>query len=184
MNEYSKHKKQGKLVERKLNYVYNEYIAIKGGSHMSIYNFTVLDSKQKPVSLKEYKGKVLLIVNTATHCGYTPQYDDLAKLYEKHQEKGFEVLDFPCNQFGGQAPEGIEEYIGICQTKFHVKFKIFDKVNVNGPSSHPLYDYLKQGTNIRWNFTKFLIDREGNLVKRYDSKDKPFEIEPDILKLL
>jgi len=151
---------------------------------MSIYNYTVLDATKNSVSLSEYKGKVLLVVNTATHCGYTPQYDDLQKLYDKYQHQGFEILDFPCNQFGGQAPEGIEEYIDICQTKFHIKFKTFDKIDVNGPNSHPLYEFLKQGKNIRWNFTKFLIDRDGNLINRYDSKDKPFSFEEDIQKLL
>lgn len=151
---------------------------------MSVYDFSVLDSSKKMISLSEYKGKVLLIVNTATHCGYTPQYDDLQKLYEKYQNQGLEILDFPCNQFGGQAPEGIEEYIDICQTKFHIKFKIFNKIEVNGPNSHPLYEYLKAGKNVRWNFTKFLIDREGNPVKRFDSKDKPFSFEEDIQHLL
>ncbi len=151
---------------------------------MSIYNFSVLDASKNKVSLSEYQGKVLLIVNTATHCGYTPQYDDLQKLYEKYHNQGFEILDFPCNQFGGQAPEGIEEYLDICQTRFHIKFRTFDKIEVNGSNSHPLYEYLKQGKNIRWNFTKFLIDREGNIVQRFDSKDKPFSFEEDIKKLL
>lgn len=151
---------------------------------MSIYDFSVLDASKNKVSLSEYQGKVLLIVNTATHCGYTPQYDDLQKLYDKYHSQGFEILDFPCNQFGGQAPEDIEEYLDICQTRFHIKFKTFDKIEVNGPNSHPLYDYLKNGKNIRWNFTKFLIDREGNVVSRYDSKDKPFSFEEDLKKLL
>lgn len=160
------------------------FIDLKRRIIMSVYDFSVLDSSKKMISLSEYKGKVLLIVNTATHCGYTPQYDDLQKLYEKYQNQGLEILDFPCNQFGGQAPEGIEEYIDICQTKFHIKFKIFDKIEVNGPNSHPLYEYLKAGKNIRWNFTKFLIDRQGNPVKRFDSKDKPFSFEEDIQLLL
>lgn len=151
---------------------------------MSIYDFSVLDASKNKVSLSQYQGKVLLIVNTATHCGYTPQYDDLQKLYDKYHSQGFEILDFPCNQFGGQAPEDIEEYLDICQTRFHIKFKTFDKIEVNGPNSHPLYDYLKNGKNIRWNFTKFLIDREGNVVSRYDSKDKPFSFEEDLKKLL
>jgi glutathione peroxidase len=151
---------------------------------MNIYDFSVLDAQGNTIDLKQYANKVVLIVNTATHCGYTPQYDDLQKLYAKYESKGFEILDFPCNQFGGQAPEGIEEYVGICQTKFHVQFKIFDKVIVNGPKTHPLYEFLKQGTNIRWNFTKFLIDRKGNLVKRFDSKDAPFSFEQDIINLL
>lgn len=151
---------------------------------MTIYDFSALDANKNLIDLKRYAGKVLLIVNTATHCGYTPQYDDLQTLYAKYQDKGFEILDFPCNQFGGQAPEGIEMYVDICQTKFHVKFKIFDKITVNGEGSHPLYDYLKQGKNIRWNFTKFLIDRKGNLISRFDSKDTPFSIEKDIAALL
>ncbi len=151
---------------------------------MSLYDFSVLDANQNNVSLKDYAGKVLLIVNTATHCGYTPQYNQLQVLYEKYREKGFEVLDFPCNQFMKQAPESIDEYVGICQMKYRVSFKIFNKINVNGKNADPLYNYLTQGTKIRWNFTKFLIDREGNIVKRYDSKDTPLSFEQDIVALL
>ncbi len=151
---------------------------------MSVHNFTVLDSTKKPINLNQYAGKVLLIVNTATHCGYTPQYDDLQKLYAKYVDQGFEVLDFPCNQFGGQAPEEIETYVDVCQTKFNVKFKIFDKVHVNGSQAEPLYEYLKNGKNIRWNFTKFLVDKSGNVVKRFEPGDKPFSFENDILALL
>jgi len=151
---------------------------------MSIHNFSVIDATKKSVNLNQYAGKVLLIVNTATHCGYTPQYDDLQKLYAKYVDKGFEVLDFPCNQFGGQAPEEIETYVDVCQTKFNVKFKIFDKVHVNGPKTDPLYEFLKNGKNIRWNFTKFLVDKAGNVVSRFEPGDKPFSFENDILALL
>ncbi len=154
---------------------------------LNIYDITVKDMAEKDVVLSEYKGKVLLIVNTATHCGFTPQYPGLQALYAKYKDKGFEILDFPCNQFMGQAPEGIEEYHNICTTRFGVTFRQFAKIDVNGGNESPLYTYLKKnsdGKNIGWNFTKFLIDREGSLVKRFDSKDKPESIDPEIAKLV
>jgi glutathione peroxidase len=154
---------------------------------MGIYDFKVKDMNDSDVSLSDYKGKVLLIVNTATHCGFTPQFPGLQALYAKYKDRGFEILDFPCNQFMGQAPEGIEEYHNICTTRFGVTFRQFAKIEVNGKNESPLYTYLKEktgGKNIGWNFTKFLIDKEGNIVKRFESKVKPEEIDPEIAALL
>lgn len=156
-------------------------------SAMNIYDITVKDMTDKEVVLSEYKGKVLLVVNTATHCGFTPQYPGLQALYAKYKDKGFELLDFPCNQFMGQAPEGIEEYREICTTRFGVTFRLFAKIEVNGKNASPLFTFLKSKTNgkdIGWNFTKFLIDREGNVVKRFESADKPEDIAAHIEKLL
>jgi glutathione peroxidase len=159
----------------------------QGVSVMGIYEITVKDMANQDVSLSDYKGKVILIVNTATHCGFTPQYPGLQDLYAKYKDKGFEILDFPCNQFMGQAPEGIAEYHNICTTRFGVTFKQFAKIEVNGKNEAPLYTYLKSktdGKNIGWNFVKFLIDKDGNIVKRFESADTPEKIEPEINKLL
>ncbi len=156
-------------------------------SAMNIYDITVKDMKDADVPLSGYKGKVLLIVNTATHCGFTPQYPGLQALYAKYKDKGLEILDFPCNQFMGQAPEGMEEYHEICTTRFGVTFRQFAKIDVNGKNESPLYTYLKSisgGRDIGWNFVKFLMDREGKFVKRYDSAIKPEAIDPDIETLL
>ncbi len=155
-----------------------------------IYDFTVKDGKGQDVSLSEYKGKVLLIVNTATRCGFTPQYAGLQSLYEKYKERGFEILDFPCNQFLGQAPGTQEEIATFCETRFGVTFRQFEKIAVNGKNQIPLYAYLKSqkggvmGSRIKWNFTKFLIDREGNVVERFSPAVKPEQIEEHIIPLL
>ncbi len=157
---------------------------------MTIYNYTVKDGQEKDVSLKNYEGKILLIVNTATKCGFTPQYKGLEELYEKYNEEGFEILDFPCNQFKNQAPGTNEEITGFCQINFGTKFPQFAKIDVNGDNEDPLYTYLKsqqKGTSsseIKWNFTKFLIDKKGNVVNRFESKTTPEEIDPEIKKLL
>ncbi len=152
----------------------------------SIYDIVVKDMEGKDVSLSEYKGKVLLIVNTATGCGFTPQYSGLEAMYRKYKEQGFEILDFPCNQFFGQAPGSDEEIHSFCQLKYDVSFKQFHKIDVNGKNEDPLYTYLKSQKKgrIKWNFAKFLIDREGNVVSRYGSMSKPEAIEPDVEKLL
>jgi len=152
----------------------------------NIYDIVVKDMEGKDVSLSEYKGKVLLIVNTATGCGFTPQYSGLEAMYRKYKEKGFEILDFPCNQFFGQAPGSDEEIHSFCQLKYDVSFKQFHKIDVNGKNEDPLYTYLKSQKKgrIKWNFAKFLIDREGNVVNRYGSMSKPEAIEPDVEKLL
>ena len=149
----------------------------------SIYDFTVKDDAGKDVSLAEYKGKVLLIVNTATRCGFTPQYKDLEPLYQKYHAQGFEILDFPCNQFGQQAPGTIQEIHSFCTANFDIHFPQFDKIDVNGENAHPLYTWLKAqagGGDIKWNFTKFLIGRDGKVIKRYESRDQVATIEADM----
>lgn len=157
---------------------------------MAIYDLKVKDIKNEDVSLADYKGKVLLIVNTATGCGFTPQYEGLEELYKKYSNKGLEILDFPCNQFGHQAPGSNEEIQEFCQLKYDTSFKTFAKIDVNGENEDPLYEYLKNekgglaGKKIKWNFTKFLVDSEGNVVKRYAPTTEPKDIEKDIVKLL
>ena len=149
----------------------------------SVYDFTVKDDGGKDVSLSEYKGKVLLIVNTATRCGFTPQYKDLEPLYQKYKGQGFEILDFPCNQFGQQAPGTIQEIHQFCTANFDIHFPQFDKIEVNGEKAHPLYTWLKAqagGGDIKWNFTKFLIGRDGQVIKRYESRDQVAAIEADM----
>ena len=149
----------------------------------SIYDFTVKDDAGKDVSLAEYKGKVLLIVNTATRCGFTPQYKDMEPLYQKYHAQGFEILDFPCNQFGQQAPGTIQEIHSFCTANFDIHFPQFDKIDVNGENAHPLYTWLKAqagGGDIKWNFTKFLVGRDGKVIKRYESRDQIAAIEADM----
>jgi len=152
-------------------------------SAQSIYDFKVKDDLGKDVSMADYKGKVLLIVNTATRCGFTPQYKDLEPLYQKYHNQGFEILDFPCNQFGQQAPGTIEEIHQFCTTNYDIHFPQFDKIDVNGEKAHPLYTWLKAqagGGDIKWNFTKFLIGRDGKVIKRYESRDQVSTIEADM----
>ncbi len=157
---------------------------------MGIYDYTVKAKDGSDVSLSEYKGKVLLIVNTATGCGFTPQYEGLQDLYEKYRDKGFEILDFPCNQFAGQAPGTEEEIEDFCQSRYGVTFRLFKKIEVNGKNEEPLYTYLKSqqggamGDKIKWNFTKFLVDREGNVVKRFAPAVTPEKIDESVAKLL
>jgi glutathione peroxidase len=158
---------------------------------MSVYDFTMKDAKGQDVDLSEYKGKVLLIVNTATGCGFTPQYEGLQKLYDTYQSQGFEILDFPCNQFGHQAPGSDEEIVEFCQMKYNTTFRQFSKIEVNGDNEAPLYTYLKSqkgggllGKNIKWNFTKFLVDREGKVVDRFGPSETPEKIEASVKKLL
>ena len=153
---------------------------------MSIYNFTVKDASGQDVSIKDYQGKVLLIVNTATGCGLTPQYEGLQDLYEKYRDQGFEILDFPSNQFANQAPGSDDEIKSFCETRFGVTFKIFHKIDVNGDNADPLFTYLKKekggmlGSNIKWNFTKFLINKKGQVVNRYAPTTKPETLIADI----
>jgi glutathione peroxidase len=155
---------------------------------MDIYDINVKDMDGNDVSMSDYKGKVMLIVNTATGCGFTPQYDGLEDLYEKYHDKGFEILDFPCNQFGNQAPGTESEIHNFCTGRYGITFPQFAKIDVNGPNESPLYSFLKNekggilGDNIKWNFTKFLVDKDGNVVKRYASADSPERIEKDIAK--
>jgi len=154
----------------------------------SIYDFKVKNDKGQEVSLDQYKGKLLLIVNTATRCGFTPQYKDLEAIYEKYNEQGFEILDFPCNQFGSQAPGTIAEIKEFCSTTYSVKFTQFDKIEVNGENEHPLYTYLKANAenknNIRWNFTKFLVSADGKILKRFEPGDKMEDVETAVAQAL
>lgn len=155
-----------------------------------IYDIVVKDNKGEDVKLEKYKGKVLLIVNTATKCGFTPQYEGLEKLYEEYKDQGFEILDFPCNQFANQAPEDDEGIDNFCSLNFGTKFDRFAKVDVNGENESPLFTYLKKeeggllGGKIKWNFTKFLVDREVNVVDRFAPTTKPEKIKEDIESLL
>ena len=157
---------------------------------MEIYDFKMKDNKGEEISLSNYKGKVLLIVNTATGCGFTPQYDGLQNLYEKYKDKGFEILDFPCNQFGNQAPGTAEEIESFCDARFGITFKQFAKIEVNGENAEPLYKFLKSekggimGNDIKWNFTKFLVDKNGNVVGRFASTVTPEKLEKKIEELL
>ena len=157
---------------------------------MNIYDFKVRNAKGVEVPMTEYQGKVLLIVNTATGCGFTPQYEGLQNLYDKYKDKGLEILDFPCNQFGHQAPGTEEEIQEFCTLKYKTTFPLFSKIDVNGKNAAPLFTYLKNqkggflGDDIKWNFTKFLVSRDGKVVERYAPVTKPEKIENDILKLL
>ena len=157
---------------------------------MTIYEFTVKDVNGKEVSLEEYRGKVLLIVNTATGCGFTPQYEGLQDLYEQYHEQGLEILDFPCNQFGGQAPGTEAEIVDFCQSRYGVTFPQFAKVEVNGPNAAPLFKYLKDrqggvlGDNIKWNFTKFLVDRDGEVIDRFAPTVTPAKLEDRVKEVL
>jgi glutathione peroxidase len=136
----------------------------------NIYQFNVLDGRGDSVSLSIYEGQVLLVVNTATQCGYTPQYEDLERIYETYSEQVFTILDFPCNQFGSQAPGSYDDIHGFCTDRYNITFPQYAKINVNGPNASPLYVWLKSKKpgDIQWNFTKFLIDREGNVVHRFE----------------
>lgn len=156
-----------------------------------IYDFTVEDLSGKPVKLDRYKGKVVLVVNTASECGFTPQYHGLEKLYEQFHRKGLEVLGFPCNQFGEQEPGSEDQIASFCEVNYGVTFPLFRKIDVNGDEAAPLYKWLKKqkpgllGTEaIKWNFTKFLVDRGGKVVARYAPNDTPESMRGDIEKLL
>lgn len=181
---------------------------------MSIHDFKVKTIDGNEISLQEYKGKVLLIVNTASKCGFTPQYEDLESLYKEIKNEKFEILGFPCNQFANQEPGTNKDIKQFCKMNYGVTFPIFAKIDVNGKNAHPLYKYLKEevhfkgldestpagkilsaflnekfpdkliGDSIKWNFTKFLIDKDGNVVKRFESAVEPMKIENEILKLI
>ena len=155
------------------------------------YDFSAETIDGFTISMSAYRNKVLLVVNVASKCGYTPQYKGLEKLYKTYKIQGFEILSFPCNQFKNQEPGTAKEIQNFCSVNYGVTFPLFTKIDVNGEKAHPLYVYLKKkapgflGTeSIKWNFTKFLIDRKGNVVKRYGSSTKPAEIADDIEKLL
>lgn len=148
---------------------------------------TTIDSKKQ--SLNDYEGKTLLIVNVASNCGFTPQYKDLQKLYEEFKDRGFEILAFPCNQFGGQEPGTGDQIASFCEMNYGVDFQLFEKTDVNGDSAHPLFNFLKSrapgilGTeSIKWNFTKFLVDKTGEQIIRYGSNDAISKIKDDLIK--
>ncbi|MBO6015801.1 MAG: glutathione peroxidase [Lachnospiraceae bacterium] len=181
---------------------------------MNIYDIKVKDADGNMVSLSEYEGKVLLINNSATECGFTSQYDELQDMYELLKEEGFEILDFPCNQFGNQAPGTVNEIVSFCDSTYGITFRIFDKVDVNGKNESPLFAYLKaekhfegfdeeypnleqlkkvvkaidpdyeHNSDIKWNFTKFLIDREGNVVERFEPTRDMFDVQERVKELL
>ncbi|KMZ67417.1 Glutathione Peroxidase [Zostera marina] len=166
-------------------------IYAKATSEKNLYDFTVIDGDGKDISLKKYKGKLLLIVNVASKCGLTTSnYTELSHLYDTYKEQGLEVLAFPCNQFGGQEPGTNPEIKQFACTKFKADFPIFDKVDVNGPNTAPIYKFLKAsvggflGNLVKWNFEKFLIDRNGKVIERYPPTTSPFQIERDIKKLV
>jgi glutathione peroxidase len=154
------------------------------------YQFSARSLQGKEISMQEYNGKVILVVNTASKCGLTPQYEGLEELYEKYKDRGFIILGFPCNQFGKQEPGTDQEIAGGCLINYGVTFQMFSKIEVNGQSAHPIYKYLKSSlprffTNrITWNFTKFLIDRNGNPVKRFSPATLPANLAADIEKYL
>lgn len=157
----------------------------------SIYDFEVVDIHHQPVSMASFKGKVLLIVNTASRCGFTPQFEGLEKLYKTYHDRGFEVLGFPCNQFASQEPLNEAQIESFCQLDYGVTFPMFAKIEVNGDNTHPLYRFLKaQATgllgseSIKWNFTKFLIDRNGTVIERFAPATTPESIEESIKNLL
>jgi len=156
-----------------------------------LYNFKVKDINGEDVALENYKGKVLLVVNTASKCGFTPQYKGLEEMYKKHKENGLEVLGFPCNQFGKQEPGDAEEIKNFCSLTYDVSFPMFAKIDVNGNEASPFFEHLKAeapgvlgSKAIKWNFTKFLVDKDGNVLKRFAPKDTPEKIEKEIENLL
>ncbi|KAL3652665.1 hypothetical protein CASFOL_002346 [Castilleja foliolosa] len=166
-------------------------MASQSSSPQSIHEFTVKDAKGNDVNLGTYKGKVLLIVNVASQCGLTnSNYTELTQLYEKYKGQGLEILAFPCNQFGSQEPGSNEEIQEFVCTRFKAEYPVFDKVEVNGPNSAPIYKYMKStkssifGDSIKWNFAKFLVDKEGRVVDRYAPTTSPLSFEKDIKKLL
>ena len=151
-----------------------------------IYQFKVLDGEGDSVSLADYRGKVLLVVNTATQCGYTPQYTDLQRIYEKYQDSGFVILDFPCNQFGGQAPGSFEDIHNFCTGRYGITFPQFAKIDVNGANASPLYVWLKSKKpgEIQWNFTKFLVNRNGEVTRRFEPNNSMSSVESAVKKAL
>ena len=157
---------------------------------MSFYDYSVSKRKGGELPLSEFRGRVVLVVNTATGCGFTPQYEGLEKLYKKYAEKGFEILDFPCNQFGNQAPGTDQEIMNFCQLRYKTSFKQFKKAEVNGENELPLYTFLKSqkggvlGSKIKWNFTKFLVDRDGNVIERFAPTVTPEKLDAKIAAVL
>ena len=153
---------------------------------MKLYEFSVKDIDGSEVDLGSYKGKVILIVNVASACGFTPQYEGLQDLFERYKDKGLEILAFPCNQFGSQEPGSNDQIKTFCEDKYNISFKLFDKVDVIGEHASPLFNYLNEvaGRDIKWNFTKFLFDQNGNFIKGYGSMKTPKMIEENIIELV
>jgi glutathione peroxidase len=157
----------------------------------SVYEFSATTLEGKPVALKEFAGQVLLVVNTASKCGFTPQYEGLEALYKQYRDRGLTVLGFPCNQFGAQEPGTADEIGSFCQKNYGVSFPMFEKIDVNGDAAHPLYRWLKSSAKgvlgsegIKWNFTKFLIDRDGKVVDRFAPTTKPEDLKSNVEALL
>ncbi len=157
----------------------------------TLYDFSVKDNADNEISLRDFSGKVLLIVNTASKCGFTPQYKGLEELQNKYSEEKFSIIAFPCNQFGGQEPGSNEEIQEFCSLNFQTSFPIMSKIDVNGADADPVYDFLKSekkgllgSKGIKWNFTKFLVDQKGKVIKRYSPNTEPKDISTDIEKLL
>lgn len=157
---------------------------------MNFYDFSAKDINGTEVSMSKYEGKVLLVVNTASKCGLTPQFEELESLYKEYKDKGFEILGFPCNQFAKQDPASNKEIGQFCLINYGVTFNMFEKIDVNGATAHPIYKYLKNESKgilskeIKWNFSKFLIDSNGKVIKRYSPITKPSKLKGDIEKLL
>jgi len=158
---------------------------------MNFYNFKANAIDGQEIQMSDYQGKVVMVVNTASECGFTPQYGEIQELYEKYRDRGFEVLAFPCNQFLNQEKGSNNEIKLFCDARFKTTFQLFEKVDVKGSEIHPLYEYLTTSVpgifnsiNIKWNFTKFIIDRKGEVVRRYSPIKKPMDMEPDISALL
>lgn len=167
------------------------YDEFKEGNYtMSIYEFSAVTLQGATKNLSDYKGKVLLIVNTASKCGFAPQFEGLQRLYESYQNKGLEILGFPCDQFGNQEPGSGEEIAEVCKMNYGVTFQMFEKIDVKGPNAHPLFKHLTSeakgflSEDIKWNFTKFLVDQNGNVVKRFAPQTTPDKMEKDVVKLL
>lgn len=157
---------------------------------MGFYDLTAVDMANRTIEMSQYKGKLLLVVNTASKCGFTPQFKGLEELYNKYKDQGVEVIGFPCNQFKAQDPGTNEEIESFCKLNYGVTFQMFQKIDVNGENRHPLYKYLienspsRKGEKIKWNFEKFLLDREGNIINRYNSIKTPKSIGKDIKKIV
>jgi len=157
---------------------------------MSIYDFQIKSLSGKNINFADFQGKIMILVNTASKCGLTPQYQGLQELYDKYKEKGLVIIGFPCNQFGNQEPGDAKQIQEECLVNYGVSFLITEKIMVNGPETHPIFEYLKQqqggflNDDIKWNFTKFLVDQKGKVVNRYSPQTEPIDIENDILYLL
>lgn len=168
----------------------NESLTSANTVSQNLYNFSAMNIQGKETNMSDFKGKVVLVVNTASKCGFTSQFEGLEELYKKYKNEGLVIVGFPSNQFGNQDPGSNDEILEFCQANYGVTFPMFEKIDVNGENAHPIYTYLKnnvpntEADNIKWNFTKFLIGKDGKPVKRFESSVKPADIEKDIQELL